>query len=268
MRHLAMMTVAALAMSAGATGNGGALHDIDVVLEVNEAESRIVTNRVGDGGSVVAARVFDVDPVLFFGFPFAEDPGFDTVLGTFQGGSVVQIDMLDALRVWNGADFDAIHPDPLELGFGAAFLSPATADTRVAGPQISVPEEGDIHVHPTHIFDEALPEGLYLMTFDISNTALSDRSEPFWFVYRWVVNSDNLTMLEEEQQVAMQWVLDNLATNPCPADIDGDGAVGSSDLALLLGSWGGSDASVDLDESGMVGSADLALLLGSWGPCS
>jgi len=52
----------------------------------------------------------------------------------------------------------------------------------------------------------------------------------------------------------------------CPADLNGDGTVGSADLALLLGSWGGSGAS-DLDGSGMVGSADLALLLGSWGDC-
>lgn len=42
----------------------------------------------------------------------------------------------------------------------------------------------------------------------------------------------------------------------CPWDLDGDGAVTSSDLGALLGDWGspyGSDA--------------LAALLGSWGPC-
>jgi len=53
----------------------------------------------------------------------------------------------------------------------------------------------------------------------------------------------------------------------CPGDLDGDGAVGSTDLALLLGSWGTADVAADLDDSGDVGSSDLALLLGSWGPC-
>ncbi len=261
-------TAATLAMGAAALGNGSALHDVDVILEVDEVESRIITKRVDDSGAVVPARVYDADPVLFFTFPFTDDPGFDTVLGTFQGGSTVQIDMLDALRVWDGEDFDAIHPEPLELEFGVPFLSPATPDTRVAGPLISVPEEGDIHVHPDHIFDENLPEGIYLMTYDISNTALANRSEPFWFVYRWVVDSDNLTMLEEEQQVAMQWVLDNLAASSCSADLDGDGVVSAADLAMMLGAWGSSDASIDLSGDGLVDAQDLAQMLGAWGECS
>ncbi|TVQ33769.1 MAG: hypothetical protein EA376_01355 [Phycisphaeraceae bacterium] len=56
----------------------------------------------------------------------------------------------------------------------------------------------------------------------------------------------------------------------CPADLDGDGSVGSGDLAVLLGCWGvavGPCASADLTGSGDVGSADLADLLGQWGPC-
>jgi len=53
-------------------------------------------------------------------------------------------------------------------------------------------------------------------------------------------------------------------------DLDNDGEVGASDLALLLGAWGAcSDPMLcpsDLDGSGDVGAADLALLLGAWGP--
>lgn len=55
------------------------------------------------------------------------------------------------------------------------------------------------------------------------------------------------------------------AVDPCPADLDGDGSVGSSDLAALLGSWG-AGGPADFDGGG-VGSSDLAVLLGSWGPC-
>lgn len=51
----------------------------------------------------------------------------------------------------------------------------------------------------------------------------------------------------------------------CIADLDGDGQVNSSDLAILLGSWGGTGAA-DFDGGG-VGASDLALLLGSWGAC-
>ena len=55
---------------------------------------------------------------------------------------------------------------------------------------------------------------------------------------------------------------------PCPADFDGDGIVGPTDLALLLGSWGPCDeCPVDFNDDGLVDSSDLAQLLGGWGPC-
>ncbi len=56
------------------------------------------------------------------------------------------------------------------------------------------------------------------------------------------------------------------ATQPCPADLDGDGAVGGADLAIMLGAWGGGGAA-DLDGSGSVNGADLAIMLGAWGGC-
>lgn len=52
----------------------------------------------------------------------------------------------------------------------------------------------------------------------------------------------------------------------CPADLVGDGEVGSADLAVLLGAWGGAGPG-DLDGSRVVDSADLAILLGAWGAC-
>ena len=54
----------------------------------------------------------------------------------------------------------------------------------------------------------------------------------------------------------------------CPADLNGDGAVGAGDLAILLASWGpcpGCPADLDCDNT--VGAGDLAILLASWGPC-
>jgi hypothetical protein len=52
----------------------------------------------------------------------------------------------------------------------------------------------------------------------------------------------------------------------CAADLDRDGAVGPTDLAFLVGAWGGGGAA-DLDGDGAVGAADLGILLGAWGPC-
>jgi len=52
---------------------------------------------------------------------------------------------------------------------------------------------------------------------------------------------------------------------PCPADLDGDGTVGGSDLAMLLGAWG--TPAEDLDGNGTTDAADLSILLGGWGTC-
>ena len=54
----------------------------------------------------------------------------------------------------------------------------------------------------------------------------------------------------------------------CPADLDADGTIDASDLAILLGDWGPCPGCpADMDGDGGVGPFDLALLLGAWGPC-
>ena len=50
---------------------------------------------------------------------------------------------------------------------------------------------------------------------------------------------------------------------PVTPDLDGDGIVGGGDLAILLASWGSSQA--DLDGDGIVGGSDLTLMLAAWG---
>ena len=56
----------------------------------------------------------------------------------------------------------------------------------------------------------------------------------------------------------------DVAALPPQADLDGNGAVGAGDLAMLLSAWGTSDPAADLDGSGMVGSTDLAFILSAW----
>ena len=51
----------------------------------------------------------------------------------------------------------------------------------------------------------------------------------------------------------------------CPADLDGDGSVGSADLSALLNAWGSPKG--DIDGDGTVGSSDIAALLNAWGGC-
>lgn len=49
-----------------------------------------------------------------------------------------------------------------------------------------------------------------------------------------------------------------------PADLDGDGVVGASDLGLVLANWGGSGLG-DVDGDGVVGASDLGLVLAAFG---
>lgn len=55
---------------------------------------------------------------------------------------------------------------------------------------------------------------------------------------------------------------------PCLGDFDGDGVVGGTDLASILGYWGSDNPTFDLDESGTVDGADLTIILARWGLCS
>lgn len=57
-------------------------------------------------------------------------------------------------------------------------------------------------------------------------------------------------------------------TLPCPADLDEDGIVGTSDLLELLSAWGSNPLGPpDFDGDNNVGTSDLLILLASWGPC-
>ncbi|MBL9118495.1 MAG: hypothetical protein JNL80_01105 [Phycisphaerae bacterium] len=69
--------------------------------------------------------------------------------------------------------------------------------------------------------------------------------------------------------IFQQWDLglDNVLIETAPAnpfDLDRDGSVGPTDLAILLGAWGTTGPG-DFNGDGTVGASDLAELLGAWG---
>ncbi len=64
------------------------------------------------------------------------------------------------------------------------------------------------------------------------------------------------------------WAAGGAPAAPCPADVDGSGAVDFGDLVSLLANWGTCPGCPeDFDESGSVDFADLVTLLATWGPC-
>ncbi len=72
-------------------------------------------------------------------------------------------------------------------------------------------------------------------------------------------NANNFETLKECQAACPKGL--------CPADVDGDGAVGIQDLLALLGSWGNTGGPADVNGDGLVDVQDLLELLASWGPC-
>jgi len=83
----------------------------------------------------------------------------------------------------------------------------------------------------------------------------------------FTLNTDTDPTTIDEAYNVLLYIAPFAEGNDCPADLDGNGSVGSGDLAILLAAWGGTGVS-DLDGSGTVGSGDLAVLLAAWGPCN
>lgn len=58
------------------------------------------------------------------------------------------------------------------------------------------------------------------------------------------------------------------ATDSCPADLNGNGAVDANDLAGLISVWGSCDeCDADLNADGVINGHDMAIMLSAWGPC-
>lgn len=93
--------------------------------------------------------------------------------------------------------------------------------------------------------------------------------------FGWVIVGDELTVQSvrrfasrEHADLSVRPVAHIDFEPPLPTgDIDGDGFVDGTDLALVLGSWGRCAAcAADLDGSGAVDGSDLAIVLGHWLP--
>ncbi|MHC4273250.1 MAG: M20/M25/M40 family metallo-hydrolase [Planctomycetota bacterium] len=55
--------------------------------------------------------------------------------------------------------------------------------------------------------------------------------------------------------------------DPCPADVNGDGAVDVVDFLGLLAAWGDPGGPADINDDGSVDVVDFLQLLSEWGPC-
>lgn len=131
----------------------------------------------------------------------------------------------------------------------AAGVPVVTGSTWFGGLPTDIPEDFVISwaTYPSGQICVIVPKGATHIFFSVGDSLYYDNTDP---------DGD--------------WSVEVTLLDPCAADLDGDGVVGASDLAILLGGWGTSNvigAPGDFDCDGDVDAADLATLLGSWGPC-
>ncbi len=60
-------------------------------------------------------------------------------------------------------------------------------------------------------------------------------------------------------------VIDVSSCEPCPADLDGNGAVDFGDILAILSAWGNKGGPEDLDGNGAVDFEDILRILDAWG---
>ncbi len=259
------LAIAAI-LAGAATQVAPAQHAGDIGLAVVDA--RIATAEIGTTGIGPERRTFSA---VFgdTGSPwFTSNPGFDCAPGTFVAGSRIGFRFTGPLLAWDGTAFVPTSPvGPLDgERLKASFLT-ANA-TSGAGPvtgfDLAVAANGQWHRHLSWTLLPAsgagAPDsGVYLATLELYST------DPAVGTSRSVQLVMNAGATDAQFTAAFAAAEARLAP-PCPADLDGDGAVGGADLGILLGGWG-LPGPADLDRDGAVTGADLGALLGAWGAC-
>ncbi len=257
--------VLAVTLAASAAVNpafaGGLTHTGDIILTTDTGS--IVTNAFVSGAPQ-PQRVFDsVMGELVPGI--TDEPGFDCFPATFPAGSSLSFSILDALREWDGVNFDTVSSETLGVSFLSLgpVMTPATPDTTVQGFSVPVQSGGVWHRHYTYAVDFDAPPGVYLLKMRLTSSSPSvAESEPFWLVFDHEANPMDFAD-------AVAWAESNLGVDPvdCAGDTNGDNIVNFTDLNAVLAAFGqsGEGNPADVNGDGVVNFTDLNEVLANFG---
>jgi hypothetical protein len=193
----------------------------DVWIRWNASAGKILTGGVShDGDQVPVLRVFGAEFEDVGGNPFADHPGFQAFDETFSPNQDLQINITDAVTIWNGNGFDPTA-ETLTVEYGPQFVTSGAG--YVEGFDFAMDEHGGFHGH-FEIFagdppGGSLGTGIYLLPLSLSlGGPAPGESDPFYFVMNWGAE-------ESEHEAAVEWVENSI---PAP------GALGVFALAALL----------------------------------
>jgi hypothetical protein len=251
----------------GSTASAQVLHDADVVIRMDDADA-IEFGTFQPGGDILWGTRTARGRLDIGQFPnLTDDPGFDSFSGSFPAGTQIGFDLLAALRLWDGDDFETIDPDyAMSVTKGDQVATTPAIDGRVPGFTFgSADSGGRFHHHVRFFLDpfefNAVP-GLWLLELELwsTNPAVLP-SEPFYLVF--ASGSEALG----QQEDALAWVEQNLIGGLCnPADIaEPSGILDLADIGAFVGGFTGGDLIADLAEPfGVYDLADIATFVNAF----
>ena len=258
-----LLVILTFSFSAPAYAHGDPnLHEADFMMELDDCnEIHVEPHVLGS----------EFDALFFF---WTDEPGFDSYAGTFPAGSSVGFNILDAMKKWNGKNFDVLDPNTEEtltvsFLFGSTFATCETGTGFVQGFDVPVAADGSWHKHLGYTLNGAgnndPGDGIYLLKLELYNTSNEPNiaySNPFWIIF-------NLGMPEEDHHNAIHWIDENLAHLP---DLDQDGHIDFKDFAILASQWLNTNCDcrnnwcngADITEDGRVDILDLTKFASYW----
>ncbi len=168
-------------------------HAGDIYLDLSQDGTEVL---VGSGPGDFDEKVFAADlEQLLAGEPWeTNEPGYDSSHpGPFNTGHSMGFSILDALRQWDGNDFDTIASEQMEVGFlSLGETTPTTADTTVQGFRLDIDPDGGWHKHLDYELPDGTASGVYLLKLQLelfdgprestSATQIAT-SDPFYLVF-------------------------------------------------------------------------------------
>lgn len=255
-----------LALTAGASAQQ--LHDADLAIRPDIA-GHIEFGLPSPGGGANAWGVRIARGRLDLGqFPnLTDNPGFDSTSGSFPVGTQIGFDILAALRLWDGDDFETIDPDyAMSVTKGSQVAATPATDSRVTGFTFgSADSGGRFHHHVRYFLDpfefNAVP-GLWLLELELWSTNVAVLpSEPLFLVF--ASGAEALA----QQDAAVAWVEQNRIGGACsPADLaEPRGILDLADIGAFVTGFTGGEPGADLAEPfGIFDLSDITAFVGAF----
>lgn len=215
------------AMVGGAFANAIHLGDVAVGLVNGRLATGVFLVNGESAIPLLSERVFICTLGKFPGFN--DDPGLDSLEGTFAANQAIGYSMRGSLRKWTGSGLTTAIDERLQTRFGTAATIRVSSldDTPVVGTSRTASTFGVWHHHIGYTLLAPASDGVYAMEFELwAPGGTPATSKPYWFVFNQ--NSDDATV-----QSAIAYLKQNVVQEICAADINADGLVDDSDFTLF-----------------------------------